>query len=514
MNRIIAIVLSAFAISILSHPAYPQSYIFDEAELFEGLSPGEKRNYYSLRYLLNDFQKRHYLELPTREEREAWIERFWFEFDPTPTTEVNERRLEHEHRVGVVKNIFVVGGEPGWDDRGEAYIRFGEPAFRAKTLAYATLAGKRLAGEVWYYVPLEMFISFQDFNVAGFYTFTRSHFGSASRWEQKIIQQLCGFPPVTPDDMDYFSEVDLAMEEESFIIDGFGKDQIYDAIKNFDRAMKEQGYFYSCDSEHLALSAQHDVSIFRGSGERLRIEIDFEIPAEEFQFGQEENSHGIDLEYRVLVRDEQQKPVTHTYELFHADPEDAEGLQGRKHIPGRITLELDPGLYRLGLEIIDLGSGRRWAQRRYLPVPPGREGLNLSDVQFASRITKSEDASPFSKSGLLVVPHPTRRYGPEQLVACFFEIYGLEMDDDGQTSYTIDYSVVPRGKKRWGPVLLDNPIDSHSSVNGAGEGSQQAFHLEVPTVEFSGGTYELTVRVTDNLTSRRFEASTHFTIIE
>ena len=105
MKRICPIILSVLALSVLSFRVYPQSYIFDEAELFDKLSPGEGRNYHSLRYLLNDYQKRHYLTLPTRAEREAWIERFWFEFDPTPTTEINERRLEHEHRVNAVKTL-------------------------------------------------------------------------------------------------------------------------------------------------------------------------------------------------------------------------------------------------------------------------------------------------------------------------------------------------------------------------------------------------------------------------
>ncbi len=56
---------------------------------------------------------------------------FWLEQDPTPTTQVNERRVEHYRRVHFARSNFAEGLEEwhgrGWDRRGDVYIRLGHP---------------------------------------------------------------------------------------------------------------------------------------------------------------------------------------------------------------------------------------------------------------------------------------------------------------------------------------------------------------------------------------------------
>ncbi len=101
---------------------------FDEEELFSQLDRYEKRRYEGLRYLMNNYQKLYYLKTPTRKERDDWIARFWKLNDPTPATRKNERRIEHEQRVKDAREQYPKEGFPGWDHRGETYIRFGKPA--------------------------------------------------------------------------------------------------------------------------------------------------------------------------------------------------------------------------------------------------------------------------------------------------------------------------------------------------------------------------------------------------
>ena len=55
--------------------------------------------------------------------------------DPTPTTGVNERRVEHYRRVHYARLNFAEGISQwdgrGWDRRGDVYIRFGHPDHRS-----------------------------------------------------------------------------------------------------------------------------------------------------------------------------------------------------------------------------------------------------------------------------------------------------------------------------------------------------------------------------------------------
>jgi len=68
-------------------------------------------------------------------ERVRLLRKFWVMLDPTPTTEVNERRVEHFRRVYQARLNFAEGIKAqhgrGWDRRGDITIRFGAPDHRS-----------------------------------------------------------------------------------------------------------------------------------------------------------------------------------------------------------------------------------------------------------------------------------------------------------------------------------------------------------------------------------------------
>lgn len=57
------------------------------------------------------------------------IKRFWIERDPTPSTPVNERLIEHWRRIAHARRSFVYNrGSPyGTDDRGTFFVKYGAP---------------------------------------------------------------------------------------------------------------------------------------------------------------------------------------------------------------------------------------------------------------------------------------------------------------------------------------------------------------------------------------------------
>jgi GWxTD domain-containing protein len=57
------------------------------------------------------------------------IKQFWIAKDPTPTTEVNERLLEHWERIAHARRNFTRASNTvyGTDDRGLIYVKYGEP---------------------------------------------------------------------------------------------------------------------------------------------------------------------------------------------------------------------------------------------------------------------------------------------------------------------------------------------------------------------------------------------------
>jgi GWxTD domain-containing protein len=70
-------------------------------------------------------------QVRTSAEREAFVSQFWKRRDPTPETEVNERRTEFERRIAYAKDHLANAHSaaiPGYEtDRGRWYVAFGSP---------------------------------------------------------------------------------------------------------------------------------------------------------------------------------------------------------------------------------------------------------------------------------------------------------------------------------------------------------------------------------------------------
>ncbi len=81
-----------------------------------------------LRYIAKDRDIRAMREAASPEERFTIFQRFWDKRDPTPGTRRNERMEEYYFRVSFANRNYGRFKDNGWNtDRGEVFIRFGEP---------------------------------------------------------------------------------------------------------------------------------------------------------------------------------------------------------------------------------------------------------------------------------------------------------------------------------------------------------------------------------------------------
>lgn len=101
-----------------------------------------------LRYVARDSELRAMRDAATPEEKLRLFQTFWNRRDPSPGTRRNERMEEYYYRVSYANEQYSRLRDQGWNtDRGEVYIRFGEPdiverhPFNYGTKPY----------EIWYY---------------------------------------------------------------------------------------------------------------------------------------------------------------------------------------------------------------------------------------------------------------------------------------------------------------------------------------------------------------------------
>ncbi len=112
------------------------------------------------------------------------------------------------------------------------------------------------------------------------------------------------------------------------------------------------------------------------------------------------------------------------------------------------------------------------------------------------------------------VPHPLHAYRKPHPLTFYFEIYGLDTDREGMAFYSVEYSITPVEKRRWGPVLKEITTAVSSKFQTAGYGSTQVQRLEIATDALWEGAFKLNVTVTDRRSYEVARKSTRFSILD
>jgi GWxTD domain-containing protein len=508
----------------------------DEIKLLKGLTPEERLTYFGLTYLTSQYQRKQFLSIPSIEGRSEWTDRFWADLDPTPATEENERKIEHEKRVALARRIFGMKKVPGWDKRGETLIRFGLPSERTQTWGTVGFYGMTPPGEVWYYRSLDMIVQFKNFNLKGEFIYSSDPVGRSSRRELDrlqnvtdlfkygVIQQI--FPTqymspdevkdlvdFNPDDIDYVADSETRSLSLKDRIAQIEKEKLEKSINNFYTYMDERPTVYSFEINQRLLPLYFDITSFSGGGRTLRTEVNFEVPASELQFVQKEGKQMGEVEFRVLVRDINMHIVASACDTIRPTAV-GERVSVSGLLPGQVVLALEPGYYRVGLEACDRNSRRRAAFRTNLELVPYSASPSISDIQFASRIAETEENQRFVKGALQVVPHPIHAYRKPFPLSLYFEIYGLDTDAEGLAYYRIEYRIIPLEKRRKGPILEEVPSAISSSFETNGYGSSQPQRLSVATENLWEGPFRFIVTVTDRRSFRTATKSEDFSILK
>lgn len=186
------------------------------------------------------------------------------------------------------------------------------------------------------------------------------------------------------------------------------------------------------------------------------------------------------------------------------------------------VFDLLPGEYILGAQFKDLGSGGYGSQFKKINVEhySGAE-LEISDIEVALEI--SEDYQSAYKSGLQVIPNPTRIFDREKPVKIYYEIYGLSKDAFGQTHYQVDYHVSPmetekrlvaKVLKAIGKVVKQDSKETVTiTTKQTSYQNDQNEYLELEVNRSEPGDYKLTVILTDQVADASVSKEARFKLI-
>ena len=458
------------------------------------------------------------------EERNRALRQFWALQDPTPTTPVNERRVEHYLRTAHARRHFSDGldkfSDLGWDRRGDLYVRFGPPDHTSSTdfLVFETdpkvakvknrlnfLAHDALL-EV---VPVQnlgasigrAFASTVE--IRGIPTFPLPRrttifsdgVESGYKWESWIYGHLAGGFEVTFIDEIGGGFFELAEPPPGSRFPLLWRQMSPEVVVG--RIVRNSPSIYEHPYGGEPLNLFVTTAGFREDGEDTRQEVYFGLPLTEIA-----HNRTVRLERELAFYNWDWRLIHTTQGVIerHLSSAPAEGDLFIDQIDERVR----PGPYFFALQIRDSETGNLQIHKGRVVVPDlTAKELQVSDIELAGDIGPAAgQPGPFTKGDLEVLPLPTNRL-QQGKANLYFEIYNLARDAFGRTRYRLDYETTAESRvtivAALGRLLGGEPSEIASSVSyeHTGAASNESMHVSLSLPETDTAHIDITVRVTD-----------------
>ena len=507
-SRKMFVVAQAARVLLVGVLVFVAGWLFGCAGSYTGLELGadtplsDKEMQAGLRALLPQEELAAYHALPDSQKSE-WLRVFWLKHDPTPTTSENEFRVEFFRRMRYVLYYFSNPLGPGpWDDRGEVYVRYGEPndrtfivgaywdrkgaltvgGARAKKLAATPSEegggdGSRMrvrdskplddsretGGEVWHYYRRGLSFQFQDQDGLGIFSLVPS-------------------------------------------TDTFGKQQEFgEFVRNKITAVDLQPAVYLHDYGTQQLDYALDLARFRAHGKTFDVDVNLGYPLAELARGGPDSAT-ISLRRTVIIRDDSLREVVSDLSVLNRRVGSSGGHQ--QLLVEQKVFNLPPGAYELAVSIEDLYSGRSGVYKKSFRLPEfvTREVQEISDVELASFVwSVYEPGSPYVKSDRLVMPLPSHVYLQGQPIAFYYEVYNLAYNSRDTAVYRVDYEILDVEAKR-----VFHKEDAGKFVSP----DRDVFQFgSIEKSDLAPGEYLLSINVVDETTRKEKRTLTRFKIV-
>ena len=400
---------------------------------------------------------------------------FWLEADPTPTTPVNERRVEHYRRVYFARSNFAEGLEEwhgrGWDRRGDVYIRLGHPDHRtwsdylvfetdekvAKVKNRLNMIAANALDEVLptKHIHAQSSSSYgygagpETAELRGVPTFPVPRRRSVMRdgselgykWESWIYADIDGGIEITfldPTGNGFFDFAPIPPNSPNHALwTRLAPEKVVAQVVN--RTPSVYRHDYGGDPMDFYLYEAN----FRASERETKMEVYMAVPIAALTPASRGGKSYAMLDREIAVYDRSLKPV------FRDSVRVAQALSGPTDqgtlIVDQATTALPPGQYFLAAQVRDPISQKIQVHKTYVTVPSFRgDALALSDLELAGQIVEKEETAggKFQKGDLQVVPLPSKTFAKAQEVYLYYEVYNLTRDAFGQTRYRIEYALI------------------------------------------------------------------------
>ncbi len=487
-------------------------------------------------YILSDEERAVFKNLSTVEEKEQFIEQFWFRRDPDPRTAVNEFKEEHYRRIAYANDHFSSGLE-GWrTDRGRIYIIHGQPAEieshpsggqYQRPIAEGGGQTSTFPFEIWRYRHIEgigedVIIEFVDPTLSGEYRLALYPEekdallyvpgGGLTLAEQMGMASKGDRPWFSPGNRENYPFMHQSIRDNPFIrYETYAMVQRPTVIKYND--LKEL-VKVNVDYAVLPMTVRED--FFRLNDEQVLVPITLQLENKDLSFHLENGLQVARVGVYGLVTSITNKIINEFEDdlMISYKPEELQEKLLKSSMYQKI-ITLDRKLrYKLDLIVKDLNSQQIGATRQaILPPAFGTEQLAASSLILSNTVrvlqTVPDENERFVLGDVKIFPSLRKEFTPQMPFGIYLHIYNAAMDQSSMTpALTVAYRLV-KGNETLKEVVDEN---GESTQYFSDQRVVLIKALSLEDLEF--GRYRVEVEVRDRLNDRQLTVADEFSLLE
>ena len=462
-------------------------------------------------HIISEAERKVFQKLSTPEEKEQFIEQFWFRRDPDPRSAANEFKEEHYRRIAYANETFS-SGIPGWiTDRGRIYIIHGPPAEIESHPTGGSYDRPHHEGggrtstypfEVWRYryiegIGTDIVIEFVDPTLSGEYRL------ALNPEEKDALLYVAGAGLTTLESMGLASKADRPFFSPGNTNYPFQSSRLADrAFTRYETYVQVQRAtpvkyrdlkgLVEIDISFDNLPFSHRVDYFSLNQDRALVPLSAEIDNRELTF----EPDGEVQRSRVAVYGIVTSLSNRVIDEFEADLVAEAGPRSGRSAFQRILLLERKGRYKLDLVIKDLNSGKVGVRRLALIPPPPKDDLAASSVLLSREVRQLERAPEqdemFVLGDLHIRPSLDKVFHASDEMNLYLQVYNAAFDQvTMRPLLKLEYEIRRDGR----PIVqeLEEQGESVQFLSSQRVVLVRSFSLN----EFEPGPYEVILTVSD-----------------
>jgi len=464
------------AVQVIEKRFDSAQYCFEKGR--EQMSQPARDEMDDTRFLMTPEQYKKYLnEGPIGQGRLARL--FWGQIDPDPTTQANERKLEHYARFVHTQLTFSLPDRKidGWKTkRGELYIRYGAPSKQEFSLGVGPSDPPR-------------------------WTWTYDRFGAEPTifyFEDTFLNGDFNFP----------------FPNKNWTADDYARDP--------SRLAHELGSAIPQDFTFAPGSGPLEFDYmprqFKGHGGKTELEIFVAIPNNQLRFTRDGEYATAAVSWRQVLRYPSWQladsaTAVRAYTIRASQTENpGYSMSSRMklaELPDSLifsiaigdTLSDHVGISTNGIRLRNFYSGK----------------VEVSDIILARRIDQPPGQLNFQREQLGILSSLDNRYFVGEPIWLYFEIYNLELGADGKTSYSIRQIISEKRTRNLLGAFKDAVTGKDlqeviTTYEGGSINTDENRILRVDVSELREGAYTLAIEIEDLISGRTAGASEEIVI--